>query len=99
MRLLPAAAGLTGAIMLAAGQPVLAASPPPVSVAACDYSSYEGDAGQLIPATAPFRTSNLRLTFVNNAAGDVPAPEGPILTPPRRRAEKTHAGAPALISL
>ena len=67
MRLLSAIAGLTGVLTLAAGSPVLAATPPPVSVVACDYSSYEGDAGQLIPATAPFRTSNLLLTFENNA--------------------------------
>jgi hypothetical protein len=67
MRLLPAIAGLAGVLTLAAGSPVLAASPSPVSVIACDYSSYEGDAGQLIPETAPFRTSNVRVTFENNA--------------------------------
>jgi hypothetical protein len=59
-------AGMTGALTLAAGSPA-AAAVPPVSVVSCDYSSAQGSGGMLIPATAPFQTSNLRITFVNQA--------------------------------
>jgi hypothetical protein len=65
--LFSAIAGAAGALTLAAGSPA-AAAVPPVSVVSCDYSSLQGTGGMLIPATAPFRTSNLRITFVNNAA-------------------------------
>jgi hypothetical protein len=58
---------IAGALTIAAGSPATAAVPP-VSVVSCDYSSLQGTGGMLIPATAPFRTSNLRITFVNRAA-------------------------------
>jgi hypothetical protein len=58
-------AGLTGALTLAAGSPAAAAAPP-VSIVACDYSSFQGS-GSLFPETAPFQTSNLQIAFVNQA--------------------------------
>ena len=58
---------IAGAVALAAGAPVAPAAPP-VSVVSCDYSSLEGSGGLLIPASAPFRTSSLRISFVNQAA-------------------------------
>ena len=66
MPLLSTIAGMTGALTLAAGSP-LALATAPVSVVACDYSTFASEGGQLIPDTAPFRTSNLRITFVNQA--------------------------------
>ena len=66
MPLLSTAAGLAGLLTLAAGSPI-APAVPPVSVVACDYSSFGSDAGQFAPGTAPIHTSNLRITFVNQA--------------------------------
>jgi hypothetical protein len=59
-------AAVGGALTLAASSPAAAAASP-VSVVSCDYSSMQGSGGNLIPATAPFQTSNLRVTFVNGA--------------------------------
>jgi hypothetical protein len=59
-------AGMAGALTLAAASPA-AAAVPPVSVVSCDYSSFQGSGGLLIPATAPFQMSNLRITFENQA--------------------------------
>jgi len=66
MPLFSAVAGMTGALTLAAGSPA-AAAPPPVSVVSCDYGSMQGSGGLVIPETAPFQTSNLRITFENQA--------------------------------
>ncbi|HWT04680.1 MAG TPA: hypothetical protein VN224_02895 [Xanthomonadales bacterium] len=66
MPLFSTVAGMAGALTLAAGSPA-AAAVPPVSVVSCDYSSLQGSGGLLIPATAPFQTSNVRITFVNQA--------------------------------
>jgi hypothetical protein len=67
LRLISTLAAAGGALTLAASSPA-AAAVPPVSVVSCDYSSMQGSGGNLIPATAPFQTSNVRVTFVNNAA-------------------------------
>ena len=66
MPLISTLAGVAGALTLAAGSPASAATPP-VSVVSCDYSSLQGSGGMLIPETAPFQTSNLRISFVNDA--------------------------------
>jgi hypothetical protein len=66
MPLISTLAGVTGALTLAAGSPAGAAVPP-VSVIACDYSSTQGTGGMLVPETAPFQLSNLRISFVNGA--------------------------------
>jgi hypothetical protein len=65
MALLSTLAGLTGALTLAAGSPIALATPP-VSVVACDYNSFTPGANELSTGTA-FHTSNLRITFVNQA--------------------------------
>jgi hypothetical protein len=67
LRLISTLAAAGGALTLSASSPA-AAAVPPVSVVSCDYSSMQGSGGNLIPATAPFQTSNVRVTFVNNAA-------------------------------
>jgi hypothetical protein len=59
--LLAAIAGLTGALAVAAGTPVAAAAPP-VSVASCDYTTYDVPP---IPATPLIQHGNLRITFTN----------------------------------
>ena len=66
MLLLSTVAGLAGALTLAAGVPT-AAAVPPVNVISCDYSSLHGSGSMLIPETAPFQTSNVRITFENRA--------------------------------
>jgi hypothetical protein len=66
MPLLSTIAGVTGALTLAAASPA-AAAVPPVSVVSCDYGSLQGTGGMLVPATAPFQTSNLRISFKNQA--------------------------------
>jgi hypothetical protein len=60
------AAGLAGAAILAAAAPAAAATAP-VSVVSCSYSSVPRDGAGLIPATAPIQTSNVQISFVNNA--------------------------------
>jgi hypothetical protein len=66
MLLLSTIAGVAGALTLAAASPA-AAAVPPVSIISCDYNGLSSDGGQLIPATAPFETSNLHVTFANRA--------------------------------
>ena len=66
LRHLFTAAGIAGAITLAAGAPASAATAP-VGVVSCSYSSTPRDGGSLIPATAPFEPDNVQLTLVNNA--------------------------------
>jgi hypothetical protein len=58
--------GLAGALSLASTSPIASATAP-VSVVSCDYSSLQGTGGLTIPETAPFQTSNLRISFVNQA--------------------------------
>jgi hypothetical protein len=58
-------AGIAGSVTLFASP--LPAGATPVSVTSCDVSSYRSYDGQLIPATAPFATSDVRITFENNA--------------------------------
>jgi hypothetical protein len=73
MPLISSLAAVGGALSLATSAPAAAAIAPaaaaiaPVSVVSCDYSGMQGSGGMLIPATAPFQTSNLRVTFVNSA--------------------------------
>ncbi len=60
-------AGVTGALALAAGSPVVAHLSPtasPVSVASCNYTTYDVPP---LPSTAPMRHSNLRITFTNQS--------------------------------
>jgi hypothetical protein len=52
--------GLTAALVVAADTPVAAA--PPVSVASCDYTTYDVPP---IPATPLIQHGNLRITFTN----------------------------------
>jgi hypothetical protein len=66
MPLLSTFAGVTGALMLAAGAPAAAANPP-VTVASCDYNSFGGNAALSISETEPVRTSSLRISFANQA--------------------------------
>jgi hypothetical protein len=66
MPILSTIAGFAGALTLAAGSPAMAAAPP-VSVVSCDYTSLQGDGVLFVPETAPIVTSNVLLTFVNNA--------------------------------
>jgi hypothetical protein len=58
-------AGVAGSLALFASP--LPAGATPISVTSCDVSSFRGYDGQLVPATAPFATSVVRVTFVNNA--------------------------------
>jgi hypothetical protein len=57
------AAGVTGALTLAAGSPA-AAAVSPISVSSCDYVTYDMPS---IPATPLLRHANLRITFTNEA--------------------------------
>jgi hypothetical protein len=56
--------GLAGALL--ASSPITSATPP-VSVVACDYSTVDSTGGLIFPGTAPYQTSNLRISFVNQA--------------------------------
>jgi hypothetical protein len=58
-------AGVAGSIALFASP--LPAGAAPISVTSCDVSSIRSYDGQLVPASAPFATSEVRVTFVNNA--------------------------------
>lgn len=59
-------AGLAGALSLGASP--IASATPPVSVVACDYTSVQSPGTITLPETAPFQTSNLRISFVNQAS-------------------------------
>jgi len=58
--------GLAGALSLASASPIASATSP-VSVVSCDYTSVQSVGAIMIPETAPFQTSNLRISFVNQA--------------------------------
>jgi hypothetical protein len=66
MPLFSAVAGIAGALTLAAGSPAAAANPP-VSVVSCGYNSLGGSAALSIPESPPVQTSNLRISFTNQA--------------------------------
>jgi hypothetical protein len=57
-----AVAGIAGALTVAAGSPVSDAADPPISVAACDFTTYDVPP---IPATPLINHGNLRITFTN----------------------------------
>jgi hypothetical protein len=66
-RILSTIAGVAGILTATAGSPASAAGSP-VRLVACDVSSvHNGGGAELIPSTAPFDTSNVRITFANGS--------------------------------